>query len=83
MTTDLAEYRQADLDPYNECRMMDAERRKNEKANEKDYSTFDGSGTGGSGTESGGQLSFRVNISIWQAVMRRLCTAKQIMAFIW
>ena len=44
MTTDLAEYRQADLDPYNECRMMDAERRKNEKANEKDYSTFDGSG---------------------------------------
>ena len=54
MTTDLAEYRQADLDPYNECRMMDAERRKNEKANEKDYSTFDGSGTGGSGTESGG-----------------------------
>ena len=31
MTTDLAEYRQADLDPYNECRMMDAERRKNEK----------------------------------------------------
>ena len=31
MTADLAEYRQADLDPYNECRMMDAERRKNEK----------------------------------------------------
>ena len=54
MTADLAEYRQGDLDPYNEYRMMDAERRKNEKVNEKGYSTFDGSGAGGSGTESGG-----------------------------
>lgn len=35
MTADLAEYRQGDLDPYNECRMMDAERRKMKKRMKK------------------------------------------------
>ena len=39
MTADLAEYRQGDLDPYNECRMMDAEKRKMKKRKAKKTKT--------------------------------------------